>query len=1059
MNIRLLSVAFLLFLTGFCALIYQTVWLREFRLIFGSSTAASAAVLAIFMGGLGAGSLILGRKVDRKARPLRFYGKIELIIAGTTISTPALLWGAEHLYITICSTTTVGPGFGMLLRAALAMVVMGAPTFLMGGTLPAAARAIETDTDQGRRHLALLYGMNTLGAVLGVALSTFFLLELLGNRLTLWLGCLLNAFAGLAALTLSNQAMFAPEARQQKHRSGPQPGVGLVPGSEKAIPSPLILVASAAAGFAFLLMELVWYRMLGPLLGGSTFTFGLILSIALLGIGVGGIAYAAFKRNRPPSLHHLALTFALEGVLLAIPYALGDRLALLALLLQPLGVFGFAGRIAAWAVVTLLLVLPAAIVSGFQFPLLIALLGQGHKNVGRHTGLGYASNTLGAILGALAGGFGLLPLLSAPGAWILVIVLLLALSLCLAVFSWKLERPLWPIPQPVAIALATLPLLFATGPTAVWRQLPIGAGILPVPASMTRNNLHDWFNQTRRNLLLERDGIESCVGITTQSAVTFLINGKADGNSRADASTQIMSGLLGALLHPNPKESLVIGLGTGSTAGWLGVIPGMERVDVMELEPVVERVAELCAPVNQNALGNRKVHVQIGDARELLLTSPRRYDIIFSEPSNPYRAGISSLFTAEFYKAVSQRLRNDGSFIQWVQAYDIDAKAVQTIYATLHSVFPNVETWQTNNGDMLFIASKAPPSYRLPELRARITQEPYRSALAWAWRVTDLEGLMAHYVANTAFADTLARKHRGGLNTDNCNHLEFAFARSVGTGKLNGFSLASLRDLAKSQSQARPSLVDGEIDWNTVETRRLSMMVGFEVTPTVGAHLSEPQRERAQALSYYLQGRPQLALQTWRAEVFEPEDITEVAMVAELLADEGDEQALPYLNKLKVTHPTEAALLLGRLRLRQGRMNEAADALEAGFIGCRTDPWVHPPVLGRSFDVAVELARIDGNRPLAIRLHEALKAPFSVCVSNEKRLMALVRTAQVLDGEKFTLFTLNAIEGLEPHIPWDRDFLSRRYHCYLALCPEKADAALKDLKRFEKHERDPIFVN
>src|SRR5690606_36148655 len=145
-------------------------------------------------------------------------------------------------------------------------------------------------------------------------------------------------------------------------------------------------------------------------------------------------------------------------------------------------------------------------------------------------------------------------------------------------------------------------------------------------------------------------GRESCVGILDSNAYTFIVNGKADGNARRDASTQVMSGLLGALLHPDPKEALVIGLGTGSTAGWLAALPEIERVDVMELEPVVKVMAGLCAPVNRDVLNNPKVQIRIGDARELLLTSPRQYDIIFSEPSNPYRAGISSLFTLEYYR-------------------------------------------------------------------------------------------------------------------------------------------------------------------------------------------------------------------------------------------------------------------------------------------------------------------------------------------------------------------------------------------------------------------------
>src|SRR5262249_38963861 len=153
----------------------------------------------------------------------------------------------------------------------------------------------------------------------------------------------------------------------------------------------------------------------------------------------------------------------------------------------------------------------------------------------------------------------------------------------------------------------------------------------------------------------------------------LLVNGKSDGNTIADAPTQVMLGLIGAAFHPNPRRALVVGLGTGETAGWLAQVPSIERVDVVELEPSVVHVAALCAPVNGNALANPKVHLIFGDAREFLLTTANTYDVIASEPSNPYRAGTASLFTREFYDAVAARLTAQGVFAQWVQAYEVQA--------------------------------------------------------------------------------------------------------------------------------------------------------------------------------------------------------------------------------------------------------------------------------------------------------------------------------------------------------------------------------------------------
>jgi hypothetical protein len=199
--------------------------------------------------------------------------------------------------------------------------------------------------------------------------------------------------------------------------------------SRESVKPGFVFGAAALVGFAFFLMEIVWYRMLAPLLGGSTFSFGLILACALLGIGFGGVTYASFDLKRSASLRFFALTCAAEAFFVALPYALGDRIAMLTMLLRPLGTLGFYGHAVAWSSICLLVIFPAAFISGLQFPLLIALLGKGNKSVGAQTGTAYAWNTVGALSGSLAGGFGFLPLFSAPGVWKLVVAMLSVLAL------------------------------------------------------------------------------------------------------------------------------------------------------------------------------------------------------------------------------------------------------------------------------------------------------------------------------------------------------------------------------------------------------------------------------------------------------------------------------------------------------------------------------------------------------------------------------------------------------------------------------------------------------
>ncbi|MET0595445.1 MAG: spermidine synthase, partial [Polyangiaceae bacterium] len=626
----------LLFGSGMCALVYQIAWFREFRMIFGASTAATAAVLAIFTGGLGIGGIVLGARVDRHPRPIRLYGQLELLIAAFAATTPGLLRVARYVYIALGGTIELGLLHGTALRLALTALVLAAPTFLMGGTLPAAARGIEADDDLGRRSTGLLYGINTLGAVAGCSVSTFYLLETFGTRATLWIACAVNLVVGLVAMWIGSRDTADLGSLQKVLEPNPETPVIRAAEAGERPPSWFTLLAAGISGFAFFLMELVWYRMLGPILGGTVFTFGLILAVALLGIGIGAALYAAFGRDRRATLTAFAATCLLEALFLAIPYALGDRIAVLALLQRSLGVFGFPGMLIGWTAVTLLVVFPAAIVAGVQFPLLIALLGAGREHVGRQIGLAYAVNTFGAIVGSLSGGFGLLPMLTAPGCWRAVVWTLMGLGIgaLLLSFVTREKSGRW-LPM-LAGGLGALLMVRAVGPTAVWRHSPIGVGRVESEVTSSASAMRAWMNSERRAVRWEADGVESSVALSNSEGWAFVVNGKIDGSARGDAATQVMGGLVGGILHPNPKRALVIGLGTGSTAGWLGSIPSIERVDVVELEPVIRSVAGACRSVNRDVLQNPKVHITIGDAREVLLTTRQSYDIIFSEPSNPY---------------------------------------------------------------------------------------------------------------------------------------------------------------------------------------------------------------------------------------------------------------------------------------------------------------------------------------------------------------------------------------------------------------------------------------
>lgn len=1106
MKTRVLPVAGLLFLSGMCALVFQVVWFREFRLVFGASTAASAAVMAVFMGGLGLGNLVLGRRVDRAANPLLWYAALEMSVALSTAASPLLVDLVRRGYVGLGGQLSLGFTAATALRLLLAVLVLGLPTFLMGGTLAAAARAVTPAYDEHRRDTAVLYALNTLGAVAGALLSTFLVIELLGNRQTLWLACAVNGLTALAALALARLGMRpatgtgsaaleaapaapAPPAHanrpspaqrrkmQRAQRSGRLPAAASAAAQAAAAqtaaagrepPAAVIYAAAGVVGFAFFVMELVWYRMLGPILGGSTFTFGMILAVALAGIGMGGAVYPLLFARLRPTLRWFALTCGLEALAMAAPFALGDRVALWTVHLQQahladslnttlhgLGVLSrlsvppFGGEVLQWLLMAALVILPAAVVSGVQFPLLIALLGRGDAQLGRQIGSAVAWNTVGDIAGSLLGGFGLLPLLSAPGAWRAVVGLLVVLSLLLVWVAGRVEgrRPAASL-LPVAAAAAALLCIALQGPTAVWRHSGVGVGRAKVPTEGT-NALRTWENAERQSIVWQTDGVESSIAILCgKSGLAFFNNGKSDGSAVGDAGTQIMLGLVAGVLHPNPQNIFVVGLGTGETAGWLAAMPSTRRVDVVELEPAVDEMARRCASINHDVMRHPKVNRIYNDAREVLLTTPQHYDLIVSEPSNPYRNGVACLFTTEYYRAGRERLNPGGLFAQWIQAYEVDAATLRTIMATLRSVYPHVEVWQSTPADLLLLAGMQPVVYPVSELRRRIAQEPFRSALRIGWRAEDLEGFLARYLGGPEFVTQFIGQQATRVNSDDRNDVEYGCARTLGHHADSASQGATritqdMRILARTCGSSRPPTEGGVVDWSGVGRQWCGMYAESKSGVPHEPALAADEDLRRQAMARLVNEQWREGLACWMAQPEEPCCPTEQAWLALGYAHLGDDRARPLIDALSFFEPTEAQALRGILLFNQKRLPESARALGEAFCLARGDPWTLPYIFSDALDCSMFVGRTDPR--LAAELYLALQKPFALsCLDVSRRHIACWLAAHCQP-----VAAAEMIESFEPNIIWTRGFLELRCKVYTATKRPLAAAAARDLEEFD----------
>jgi spermidine synthase len=804
----------------------------------------------------------------------------------------------------------------------------------------------------------------------------------------------------------------------------------------------LIYVTAAVLGFTFFALELVWYRMLAPILGGTAFTFGLILCVALLGIGVGGIAYNFVFHRIRPSWSALAVTCGCEAVLIIVPFALGDRLALLAAS-QAESAQSFAQLVFGWSYITSIVVLPVALVSGLQFPLLTGVLGHGRTTVSEHLGNAYAWNTLGAIAGSLVVGFGAMPLLGAPGLWRAIAATLSVLSLCILAAAPRPKRRAALIVA--GLCFVTLGSMIADGPTAVWRHSGIGAGRAPVPRT-DLNRRQQWINEKRHILVWDTDGVECGVGIQRQDGFAFVVDGKSDGNALGDAATQMGAAISGAVLHPDPRTALVIGLGTGESAGWLAKMRNVERVDVVELEPAIDEMALRCSELNQDVLNNPRVRRIYNDGREFVFTSDNTYDVVISEPSNPYRAGIAALYTTEFYQTVRERLEPGGIFIQWMQAYEVDDATVSTVLATVRTAFEHVEIWQTMAMDLQLVCSNTPIRYSTDELRRRIDSAVVRDALVKAWNVDDAEGFLARFVSSAQWTDEIARNVAVDHNTDDRTVLEYSFAKTV--GRQAHFSIEGLRNRLRPAGYHRPLLDDNSIDWNAVETRRQQFNLVFQGQLSLDGLSRTEDRALVEAFDRYQKDDFAGAIDIWPQEHREPSDNVQRLLLARCYAELARPESLELIVAAEQQFPNDAAAVRAIYHTRAGDTVAATQSLQQFFTQLASDPWMIRIISQSAFYRAIDVA--EANRDSAQQIYASLSQPLASHRLDYMRQIARVMVAVQLGPEKVA----EALADLEPHVTWTANILKPRAEAYAALKHPLAARAESDWQWFEQHRTD-----
>ncbi|MBI5598888.1 MAG: fused MFS/spermidine synthase [Deltaproteobacteria bacterium] len=748
---------FILFLgSGLTGLIYQVVWTKYLTLIFGVSLLAVSTVLSCFFGGLALGSYLGGKWVDRRGQGFTWYGAAEGLIGLYAFAFPSLLDLNRLVYTLIAEGGSLSFGALAILKFALSALILFIPTTLMGATLPILSKTIAVSGKRFARDIGWLYSINTVGAVIGAVLATFVLIPSLGLKYILYISGVVNILIGVAAAYLG---------RSYNAAAAPAPAAPRPSGKEE-LPrsfSYLLMASFGISGFTGLAYEVVWTRTLGFVLTGTVYAFTAVLAAFLTGIAVGSFALSSFAdRVKGPSrlITILALVYAGIGL---------SSIGLINLYgaLPSFDLFKKLDSTPVWSefiylnfLTSFLTLIVPALFFGATFPLVCKIYGMKAEGTGKKIGNIYSVNTVGGILGSFAGGFVLIPLIGMQNTIVLMGV--------------------------VNIALGALVLLFNPFSKGISRFAPVAgmavaavAAVSLLPGNMPLD-LHRSILKRGERIVFYEEGPAATVMIAEKEGAGLSASNKRlwiNGNAATAAfyeGLQInrVQGVLPMVLHPAPKEVLVICFGSGTTFGTLSSFP-VERVDNVEIAPTVVKGAGYFKNENRDVLHNPRAHVNFDDGRSFLAAKSRMFDVITEEPIHPSLAGVVNLYTKEYYELARSRLKPGGIMSQWIPLYNVSVEDMRMMVRTFRSVFPHTTIWLAN-ADIFMIGSEA----RLPIDYARVSQKLAMPGVKSLLSEIDLEE-PTEFLSTFLMSEEQSRSYAGEgfIMTDDMPLIEFTGPR------------------------------------------------------------------------------------------------------------------------------------------------------------------------------------------------------------------------------------------------------------------------------------------
>jgi spermidine synthase len=799
--------------SGLAGLVYEVSWTRLLTLYIGHTTAAASAVVAAFLGGLAVGAA-LGGRVAARLRPtqsLQAYVGLELVVALFALLLPWELRALTPLLRWAYADAAPGLLFPVVrFGSCLAMVFL--PAAALGATFPMAVRWFSHRAPNPARVSSALYAVNTVGAAAGSLLAGFTLIPAIGISGTTRLGMVGSVVAaGLVAFVARQERAADRSAAVSAQAATPATPVARRRGTAHARTRPaldadadrapgrpwLAVSVLGLSGFASLVHEIAWTRILALVLGPTTYAFAATLAAVVAGvaIGSGGTTWLMGRVRSGAHAGWLAVVLAAGAVTVVVTSALAGSYVPSVVAHQiAASPASFTTLLREGMLLTSLLILPTAICLGAAFPLALSLAGDSAHSPARRFGLVYAVNTIGSVMGTLCAGFVLIPWLGLPTTLSIAAFMLVVAATVVIVTTEVSARV-----RTVGYGISAVAVL-ATVLAPQWDRALLASGVyLYAPFVPTGLDLETQLKAG--TLLYYKDGAPATVSVKRLTGTTTLaVDGKTDASNRSDMLTQKLVAHLPLLLHPNPRNVAIVGLGSGVTLGAALSHP-VERVDVVEISPEVVDASRFFEAENHHALADPRTHLIVGDGRSHLLLSRQQYDVIISEPSNPWIAGVAALFTREFFQGARARLAPGGVICQWAHTYTISERDLRSIVATFTSVFPNGTAWMVNDNDLLMVASVDPVLPLLGNIETHWTRAAAAANLA---EVGALEPFSVLSLFAAGPAD-LARYGAGAdILDDNRMRLEFSAPRELHRASAgdNDAAFASVAD-----PEAAPAIV------------------------------------------------------------------------------------------------------------------------------------------------------------------------------------------------------------------------------------------------------------